>query len=165
MREPRAPRVSLAGCRPRAGAGCARTPPPAHQAREDLDIGPELLEGCGDHLPVYGRLVGYKGPHASRAGIWPRPLGGTSRPYGTWLNTPAPSSSIVWIVEMPRLWNFVDPHVSSARRAGRSGRPRLSLDRYHAVAHGEDERLQSGGNLELGEDVSHVGVNRSHAHV
>jgi len=45
------------------------------------------------------------------------------------------------------------------------GRPRQSLDRYHAVAHGEDESLQSRGNLELGEDASHVGVYRSHAHM
>ena len=45
------------------------------------------------------------------------------------------------------------------------GRPRLSLDRYYTVAHGEDESLQSRRNFELGEDVSHVGVNRSHAHV
>src|SRR5215210_1761279 len=34
---------------------------------------------------------------------WPRPLGGTSRPYGTWLCTPAPSPSIMRIVEMPLL--------------------------------------------------------------
>jgi hypothetical protein len=71
---------------------------------EDLYIGPELLESCGDHLPVYGRLVSYQGPHASRAGIVAP--GGTSEPYGTWLCTPAPSPSIMRIVEMPRLWNF-----------------------------------------------------------
>jgi hypothetical protein len=36
---------------------------------EDLDIGPEFLEGCGDHLPVDSRLVSYQSPHASRVGI------------------------------------------------------------------------------------------------
>src|SRR5215210_5180784 len=40
-----------------------------------------------------------------------------------------------------------------------------SLDRDHAVAHGEDERLQPRRDLELGEDVRHVGVYRSLANV
>jgi hypothetical protein len=44
-------------------------------------------------------------------------------------------------------------------------RPRLSLDRYHAVAHGEDEGLQSRRNLEFRKNVRHMGVYRSHAEV
>src|SRR5215208_7224538 len=44
-------------------------------------------------------------------------------------------------------------------------RPRLSLDRYHAVAHGEDEGLQSRRNLEFRKNVRHMGVYRSHTEV
>src|SRR5215207_10128351 len=49
----------------------------------------------------------------------------------------------------------------------RSGLPavRSSFDRDHAVAHGEDERLQPRRHFELGEDVGHVGVDRPFAHV
>ena len=61
---------------------------------------------------------------------WPRPLGGTSRPYGTWLCTPAPSSSIVWIVEM-----LLASGISyrSARIIGKEGRTFRADQDCHSI--------------------------------
>src|SRR5215210_1761277 len=123
-RAPLAPRVSLADCIPRAGAGCARTPPlqVIRLGCEDLDIGPELLESCGDHLPVYGRLVSYKGPHASRAGI----LAPSARGYVEALRHMVVYARPIALHYADRrdaspLKFRIDPHGSSARWPGGSG--------------------------------------------
>jgi hypothetical protein len=95
---------------------------------------------------------------------WPRPLGarrgltahGCVRP----LHRPPLCGSLRCLAS--RISNRSARIIGKEVRTFR-GRPRLSLDRYHAVRHGEDESLQSRRNLKLRKNVRHMGVYRSHA--